>query len=512
MDTSAANRRIAKNTMFLYFRMLLSMGVTLYTSRVVLETLGVEDFGIYNVVGGFVSMLSFLNGTMAAATQRFLSFEIGNGDCINLNKVFMTSLQIHILIVVLVFLLAETIGLWFLNAYMNIPSDRISAANWVYQASIFSMMVTIISVPYNAVIIANERMKAFAYISILEITLKLLVAFFLVCIDDDKLKIYSILLLGVSIIIRLVYGIYCRNSFVECHLKMGFDKKKFRQMLDFSGWNLIGSLAVIGRDEGENVLLNIFYGPVVNAARGIACQISNAINMFVGNFQIALNPQIIKRYASSDYENMFSLIFKGSRYSFYLLLILILPVLLETEYILKLWLKNIPDYSILFTRLVLIFSLFDTLYKTILVGHLATGNIRLLQLIVGGLNLSILPLLLILLNLGYGPEMVFIINILYSLIGLIIRLFLFKLVIPLFSILDFCKKVLFNVLCVGIISGFFSIILYKYIQLSSDFIEFISVSFFCVFSSVISIYLIGLTSDERFFLKNKLEERYRRIR
>ena len=301
-STTSNNKRIAKNTLLLYFRMILTMLVTLYTSRVVLNTLGVEDFGIFNVVGGIGVMFSVLNSAMSSATQRFLSFELGQNNKEQFTKVFSMSITIHALIALIIFVLAETIGLWFLNTHLVIPADRLVAANWVYQCSVLSFMVTILSVPYNASIIAYERMGAFAYISILEVSLKLLVVFMLQWIMVDKLKLYAVLLLVVALIIRLVYGFYCKLKLEGCNYIWIKDKQLFKTLASYAGWNLWGNLAAVGMDQGVNVLLNIFFGPIVNAARGIAYQAGSAVRLFVSNFQMAVNPQIVKRFASKELQ------------------------------------------------------------------------------------------------------------------------------------------------------------------------------------------------------------------
>src|SRR5574344_76459 len=277
------SKRIAKNTMMLYLRMFFTMAVTLYTSRVVLRTLGVTDFGIYNVVGGVVSLFSFINSAMSTSSQRFMTFEIGKNDMIGLKKVFATSLFIHFLIAIFIFILGETIGLWFLYNKMIIPDNRMDSALWVFQCSMLSMMVMIVSVPYNALIISREKMSAFAYISIIEVSIKLLIVYLLIISDFDKLKLYSVLMLIAQLIIRLIYGFYCKNKFIETKRSLFFDNKLFNQMLGFASWNVLGNCAGLLFTEGLNILLNMFFGPVVNAARGVVVQVQGAIGQFSNN-------------------------------------------------------------------------------------------------------------------------------------------------------------------------------------------------------------------------------------
>ena len=416
--TNENTKLIAKNTMLLYFRMFLTLGVSLYTSRVVLNTLGVEDFGIYNVVGGVVMMFSFLNSSMASATQRFLSFELGKNDLIQLKKVFSMSVNIHVIIALAIFILAETIGLWFLNTKLVIPAERLYAANWVYQFSILSFMVTILSVPYNAIIIANERMKVYAYVSIIEVILKLIILYILVWFGFDKLKLYAILVFFVSAIIWLIYKTYCNSNFSESKYQYYWDKPLFSTLMNYAGWNLFGNLAVVTMVQGINIMLNLFFGPIVNAARGIAYQVNGAVNSFVINFQMAMNPQIVKSYASGDLKYMHKIIFQGAKYSFFLLFILSLPILLETELILKIWLKNVPEHTIIFTRLAIINVLIDSISGPLMTAAQATGNIKKYQAIVGGLLLLILPISYLFLIMGYPPEITLYISISISIIAL----------------------------------------------------------------------------------------------
>lgn len=279
-NNPSGNKRIAKNTLLLYFRMLLTILVGLYTSRVVLNTLGISDYGVYNIVGGVVTMLAFLNSAMVAASQRFISFELGTGDLEKLKKVFCTSVSIHITLAILILIVAETIGLWFVNAYLNIPLDRMEAANWVYQCSVLTLILTIISVPYNSCIVAHEHMRAFAYVSIVEVILKLAIVYLLLIGDFDKLILYAILIAVVAFIIRIIYGIYCKQNFEECTYHFLFDRKLFKEMFAFAGWSVIGNLGFSLKDQGSNIILNLFGGTTVNAARGIAMQVNGIISNF----------------------------------------------------------------------------------------------------------------------------------------------------------------------------------------------------------------------------------------
>ena len=372
IQTSENNKRIAKNTLLLYFRMLLLMVVSLYTSRVTLAALGVEDYGIYNVVGGVVAMFSMLSGSLSAAISRFITFELGRGDKERLKTVFSTSVNIQIGLAIIIMVLAEIGGVWFLNCKMNIATERLLAANWVLQCSIITFMINLISVPYNAAIIAHERMSAFAYISILETVLKLLVVYLLYVTLYDRLIVYAVLLCLVAIALRLIYGIYCKRNFEECTYHFIYDKSILRSMTGFAGWNFIGVASGALRGQGVNIVINLFCGAAVNAARAISFQVNNAVNSFASNFMTAINPQITKSYASGNYGYMMQLIFQGARLSYYLLLFISLPLILEADTVLKLWLEEVPEHTTLFVQLILVFGMEEALSNPLITAMLAT--------------------------------------------------------------------------------------------------------------------------------------------
>lgn len=502
------NKRIAKNTAMLYFRMLLTMAVSLYTSRIVLNTLGVEDFGIYNVVGGFVTMFGFLNNSMASATQRFLAFEIGRNDFGQLRKVFSMSVNIHFIIALVILVLAETVGLWFVNTQLTIPPERMEAARWVFQFSIFAFLVNVVSVPYNAAIIAHERMNVFAWVSILQVSLKLLIVFMLQWFGFDKLKLYAVLVFMVSVIIRIIYGIYCSRNFKESKFKFFWEKAMFRTLMSYAGWNLWGNAAGALFGQGVNILLNIFFGPAINAARGIAYQVRGAVHGFVQNFQMAMNPQIIKSFAAGDLKYMHQLIFNGARYSFFLLFALALPILLETPTILKLWLKIVPDYTVIFTRLVLINVLIDTISGPLMTAAQASGKIKLYQGVVGGLLLFILPVSWLFLKLGYPPPVTLFVSISISIIALFSRLLILRNLVKL-KMKDFLNEVVLKVLIVGSISVIIPVIFYYYLEPSLS--RFLITGFSSVISSVFCIYLIGLSKSERLFVLQTINKNIKRM-
>lgn len=497
-------KRIAKNTLMLYIRMLFGMLVSLYTSRVILQALGVEDYGIYNVVGGFVAMFSMISLSLSSATSRFLTFELGRRDIEKLKKVFSTSLYIHMSLAVIIVLLSESFGLWFLNTRLTIPPERIYAANWVFHASILSFVFGLLSVPFNASIISHERMDIFAYIGILDIILRLLAVLFIAyssCIHD-RLIVYSSLLVLISISIQIFYMWFCRTHFAECKDIKYFSKECFREMSSFATWNFIGCTAGLLKDQGVNILLNIFFGPVLNAARGIASTVNNAISSFANNFMTALNPQITKSYASGDYDYMNSLVERGSRFSFYIMFIFILPVMLETEFILNLWLGSYPEYTISFVRLVLVVSAIDILSNTLINLQSATGRIRNYQIAVGGMLMMNFPLSYICLKLEFSPLSVYFVAIVVALSCFILRLIFLRRMVNKFSMSVYLKNVLLNVLKVVVIASFIPVIVSLIMKdgWSRVFI-LIPLSLLC---AIISIYNFGCSSSERTFISEKL--------
>lgn len=500
-NTTENNKRIAKNTLLLYFRMLFLMAVSLYTSRVVLNALGVEDFGIYNVVGGVVAMFSVLSGSLSSAISRFITYELGKGNQENLNKIFSTAVTTQLGLAGIIILLAETIGIWFLNVKMNIPEVRMEAANWVFQFSILTFAINLISVPYNASIIAHEKMSAFAYISILEVVGKLTIAYLITITPIDKLIFYAILMCLVALIVRFTYGNYCKRYFSECTYHFIWDKQLLKSMFSFAGWNFIGASSAVLRDQGGNVVINLFCGPTVNTARGIAFQVNNAVNQFVVNFMTALNPQITKSYAAGDKGYMMTLIFQGARLSFYILLLLSLPILVNTHYILALWLKIVPEHAVLFVQLIFIFALSESISQPLITAMLATGKIRNYHIIVGGLQMMNLPISYILLRLGYFPEIVIVIAICISQCCLAARLILLRGMIGL-SITKYLKNVYLNIIVVSIIAVILPLISAYYIK--ESFISFILISLIAVICTLSSIYFLGCNNQEREFIHQKL--------
>ena len=510
MNHSEDNKRIAKNTLLLYLRMMFVILISLYTSRVVLNTLGVEDFGVYNVVGGVVAMLAFLNNSLGAATSRFITFSLGKGDFSDLKKTFANILAIHIFLALIVLILAETLGLWFLNNYINVPLSREYAAFWVFQFSVLTSAISLISVPYNATIIAHERMSAFAYISILDITLKLLIAFLIQIVNFDRLIFYASLICFAQVLIQFIYFLYCRKNFKETLSFPRIDAVQSKSILSFAGWTMNGNLAVMGYTRGLNILLNMFFGPVVNAARGIAVQVQTVLQNFCVNFQMALNPQLTKSYAQQNFEHMHQLLVTSSKFSFFLLLFVALPTCIEAPLVLYWWLGLVPDYTVIFLRLILAFSLLNALANPIIVSVHATGNLKKFQLIEGTMLLCIVPIAYIGLKFfHFPPEYVFITHIIVEIITQYVRL---RIVLPMIQMKMsvYVKNVFLPIMKVFVCMPILPIVVYGLLE--ENVVSFFIVCFTSVISSVIVVYFLGCTLPEKQFVVSKCNQLFNRFR
>jgi O-antigen/teichoic acid export membrane protein len=484
--------------------MILTMLISLYTSRVVLNTLGVEDFGIYNVTGGVVAMFGFFNGAMTSATQRFLSYEIGKGDFDQLRKTFNATQIIHIGIAVIIFILAETVGLWFVRTYLVIPVERMNAAIWVYHLSVLSFMISIIQVPYNAMIIAHEKMRVYAYVSIIEVLLKLFIVFLLTWITFDKLKLYGVLIFGVTFVIATIYRVYTQKNFEESKFEVVKDKKLYKILISYSGWSLFGNLAAVAKGQGVNILLNIFFGPAMNASQAIANQVQGAVQGFVSNFQMAVNPQIIKSYANEEKEYMTTLIFRSSKFSFYLVYLLSLPMILEVEQILKLWLKIVPDHAVVFTILTLVVILVTCVTGPLTTAIQATGKISIYQSIAGTLQMFILPMSYVLLKFSFNPVIPLYVTIVIEIIALCICLF-FASKSTGFSVIFFFRDVILKITLIVLLTLPFLLIFRN--MLDENLLRLIIVINISVVWSMIIIYTIGLTKSEKLIVINNIKKK-----
>lgn len=500
-NTASSNKRIAKNTLLLYARMLLLLVVSLYTSRIVLATLGVEDYGLYNVVGGVVVMFTFINKAMGNSTSRFITFALGKGDEAELKNVVGVSFLIHWVIAGIILLLAETVGLWFLYNKMIIPDERMTAALWVYQFSVISCMVSIVSVPFNSMIIAHEKMGAFAFISILDAVLKLVIVYLIQISPFDKLVFYAALILGVSILDRIIYQVYCYRHFEEAK---GIKYKKtglVKQMTSFAVWAMVGNLAYVGYTQGLNILLNMFFGPAVNAARGVAVQVEGVINGFVTNFQTAVNPQITKSYAADERGRVRDLLFLSSKFSYFLLLILCLPVFLEAPTLLGLWLVEVPDHTVNYIRLLILIMMAQALHNPVSMIKSATGRIRAYQLTIGGILILIVPISYIALKMGAPSEAVFVIHLIVQLTAQTIAVLMVRKDIGL-SFWYYVKNVVLNVLFITLISCIIPVLLY--LKLDYSITSMIIVAFVAVVSVGLTVLYLGLNKQERTFILSKV--------
>jgi O-antigen/teichoic acid export membrane protein len=474
--------------------MFLNMGVGLYTSRLVLEALGVIDYGIYGLVGGIVTLFSFLNSAMSSSTQRYLSFDIGKRNDVQLRKTFNATLNIHFLVAFIVFVLAETIGLWFVNNKLNIPLERINAANWVYQFSIFTLFLSIIQVPYNALLSAREYFDVFAIISILQTLLKLIIVWLLFYLDTDSLVTYSVLTFSVSMLIQLFYFIYCKRKFPETIYHFYYDKNYYKELISYTGWNMFGNLGYISQQQLSNILLNIFFGPIVNAAYGLSTMIQGLVLSFVSNFQMALNPQIVKNYAKEDYSSYLKLIYIGSKFSFFGLLIILVPVYFNLEFLLRLWLHEVPEYTLVFTKLSLLYVLIESISNMLDYGIQATSNIKLFKIVIGVVLLASVPIVWFLFKEYKDPSFVYITFIIIAFITYFIRILFLEKIIN-FKLWDFLSQVLFRQVLVSLI-----LLIYFYLippQKTFNLYELATISVYYCGVVILTILLFGLNSMER---------------
>lgn len=506
MTGNINNKRIARNTIMLYIRMLVMIAISLYTSRIVLKILGIEDFGLYQVVGGIVVILSFLNNSMASATQRFLNVELGKKDITGLKNVFNTSLIIHIMVACAVLLLAETVGLWFLNTYISIPHERLFAANCVYQFSVLSFLFTIVSVPYNATIIAHEEMSAFAYISVVEALLKLFSVLILYIIESDKLIVYSCFTAIVSVAVRFIYSIYCKRKFVECrNFRFKYDKALIKRMLGFSSWTIIGALGSISHTQGIAVVLNMFFGVAVNAALGITNQVTNLVNSFVTNFMTAINPQIVKTYASDELAAMHVLVKRGCRMGIFLVSFFSIPLILETPILLNLWLGKYPPYTVIFIRIVLVTAICNAYAQPLATAKGATGRIKNYQIILTTIGWLHLPIAWILFEFGLKPYWAMYVYFILINIMQMIRIYMVANSIDM-SIKDFVNEVILRSVLTIIIASVLPVVLH--ISLSESIWRTIAVFIISFLSVMISIYVFGLNKAERYSVHELVRNKF----
>lgn len=506
MSETTSNKTIAKNTIFLYFRSFLMMAISLFSSRVILQALGVEDYGLYGAIGSIVAMFTIINGVLAAGTSRFLTFELGKGDKERLRKTFSASFTMHCALAIILFVLLETIGVWFLNNKMNIPAGREFAANVVLQLSILSCMLSLTQVPYSASIIAHEKMNVYAYVGIVEAIFKLALIFVLLYIPfTDNLIAYAIILTAWSIGLQIWYRFYCRKRFTECNLMIVRDKGIYKGMLSYSLWDLIGQFIATGNSNGINILINMFFGATMNAARSVAYQVESALLQFSNNFMTAVQPQIVKSYAQQDFKRFFQLIYESGRYSFYLLFLVTLPLFLEAEYVLSLWLVEVPELTLLFLRCIMLISLFRAFSSPLIKGVHATGDVKFLNLTSGIYGLCMyLPIVYLLYKLGFPVWVCFCIQGLNCLVCSYLEALSLKRNID-FSLWDYFTDVYLKSFMTIALAAIVPVIIVCYMQPS--FIRFMLTGSVSVISTVICIYTMGISADVRRKINSALKDK-----
>ena len=502
----SGGKRIAKNTLYLYARMLVMMLLGFFTTRIVLEKLGASDYGVYNVVGGFVSLFMVLNSILQSGTNRFLALALGRGDKVYTKLTFSTALVIHILIAVIVFILLETFGLWFLNQHLNISPDRLSTANWVFQFSVLSCMLGITQTPYSASITANEHFKIFAYLSILDVILKILILYLLVVIPGDKLIVYSCLLFLCSLLNITMTRIYCIRNFEESHFSLRIDKSLFKQMFVYSGWTMSGHLSAVLNSHGVNILLNIFFGTLINAARGLAVTVTFTIKQFVGGFTVASVPQLVKSYGSGDKESFVKIIFNISQVTLFLLAVFLIPVLLEIDFVLMLWLNDVPQYTASFIRITLVLSFLSYSNYMIDQGINAIGRVKEMNLWVTPVYLLDLPLSYLALKLGGSPVAVYWVSSIPMILAVVLNLFILNRFYS-FPIRKYMVQIIFKNLVLVCVAALTPYILQQFMPIG--FKRFFVVCSLSVCVTFLIFWLFALSKDNREMVKLKLLDKFK---
>lgn len=506
--SSSSSKRLAKNTLLLYLRTLMVMAITLFTSRVILASLGIEDFGTYNAIGGFVALFSMLGGTLVKSTQRFLNFELGKKEGGDINKVFCTGMGIHVAIAVTLLVIFETFGLWFLNCKMNFPDGRLGAANVVFQTSVLAFLLNVIGLPFNAVIIAFERMKAFAFVSLLDAALKLGISYLLFLSDGDRLILYSILLLCLSLLNQLLYVFYCRLKFPNVvKFRLIREKEAYVKQTSFAGFTFLGSVAGVLSNQGINLVLNLFCGVTVNAARAIAIQVQHAVTKFVTDFMTALNPQITKSYAAGELEKSMTLVYRGAKFSYYLVLIFSVPIFFKTSEILQLWLKDYPNYAVIFVQLTLVYALVNVVSHPLITEILSTGKIKANALIIGGIRILSFPISYVLLKLNFAPYCVYVVLIVIDTISIFTRLYIIRSITGT-KIILFLKNVVLYVAVVTIAVAVVNVLLSE--LLSGSLLYSLLYVVVSVGSSSIIVWFLGMSRRERLKIGELLLKRLKR--
>lgn len=503
-ELKSDNKRIAKNTVYMYIRMFVTMLIGLYTSRVILASLGFEDYGLYNVIGGIIAMFGFLNGALSNTTSRYITFYLGKNNIQRLREVFSTTFYIHVVLAIIIVLLGETIGLWYVCNKLVIPEGRFTAAIWLYQFTIITTAANIISVPFNSSIIAHEKMSAFAIIAVVDSVLKLLIAISITYAPFDHLIYYGLMILLVQLMNNVVYWIYSTKRFEGIKLTRVFDKPLFKEIFGFTGWNLFGNFSYMFFSQGINLILNFFCGTAVNAARGIAVQVDGIVRQFANNVQTAINPQIIKSYAQNEKDRFYSLIFASSRYCFYLLLLLTLPIILETDFLLTLWLGKYPEHTVSFIRITLVTVTLEALVAPMFTANLASGKVKVYQITMCIIAAFFIPISFFSIKLYRVPEILFVTTLVMTIVEIIARIFIVHKQVGLPRRL-YLRKVVLNISIVAVLVSIVPALVHS--QLPEGVMRFIVVGFSCVLSVGLVVYFIGINKRERAYVNGFIQAR-----
>lgn len=509
MTQQTNNKQISKNAAALYFRMIVMMAISFYTARIILNALGVTDYGIYNVVGGLVAMFSLISDSLVNSIGRSLTFELGAGNKDKLKRTFSTSILVLLGMSAVLVVLIEVIGVWYLNNKMVIPANRLYAAQWCFQLSVLTFLLALVNAPYSASIVSHERMDIYAYFSILNALFKLAVCYAVIHSPIDRLIMYAMLLCAVNIVNQVIYVIFCKRHFEECRFKWIFEPAMFKDIFSFAGWNFIGCSAAILRTQGATLLLNWAGGPAVNAANGVANQMCNIVNNFVSNFTLAFSPQITKRYAAKEYESLMKLLIYGSKYSYYLLFILALPLFINAHFLLEIWLGQVPAHTVSFIRWIIVFMLAEAVSRPIITAKNATGEIRNYQIVIGGILLLMLPASYIGIRLGFPVEVVPFFNAATACTAVAARMYMLRGDFPGWSSYTFTTHVLCNVAAVSVVAGIPPYLVY--ISMDYGWWNFCATSTLCVLCSCLSIYVIGCNKEERRFIVSQAIKVIRKI-
>lgn len=501
MNRATNSKRIAKNTIFLYIRMLLIMVVSLYTSRVILQTLGVEDFGINNLVGGLASSFVFFSSSLSNATQRFLNVELGKNNIQGVTRVFSLSLIIYFVIAVVVVIVAEFVGIWLINHKLVIPVERLNAANWVFHTMVLGLGITLISSVFDSVLIARENMKIYAYISIMEVFMKLFIVYILRWLEFDKLILCAVLFFLLNLLVKSLLVLYCFRKYPECKFRFAWDIGLFGNMFRFIGWNGLGTVVWMINEQGISILMNLFFGPIVNAARGVSSQVSAAVNNFSNNFYTAVRPQIVKSYAGKDYYFFTKLINLSSKYSFFLIWLICLPIIMRSEAILQLWLTEVPDYASEFVQWILLFNCVNVLTNPFWSGVQAIGKLKKYIIVGSLLFLSAFPISYIFLKFNFSPVIVFKILTVVRIVYLFVTIGIFRQLID-FSVRTYLLQVIYPIVMVFLLSGGCASLISSYVNF--DLLGILLMTLLCIVITIICIYVVGITKSERNIVMDKI--------